>query len=38
VVKARYAEVKLFNHGMIASGLPGGGHKAWLFVDEIEVK
>jgi len=38
LVKARFAKVKLFNHGMIASGMPGGGHKAWLFVDEIEVK
>lgn len=34
---ARYVKVLLKNYGMIPSGLPGAGHKAWLFVDEIEI-
>lgn len=37
-VNARYIKIKVGNHGLIADGQPGGGHKAWLFVDEIEVQ
>lgn len=35
--KARYVKIVLKNYGMIPSGLPGAGHKAWLFADEIEI-
>jgi len=35
--KARYVKVILSNFGVIPSGMPGAGHKAWLFVDEIEI-
>lgn len=35
--QARYVKVVLKNHGTIPSGKPGAGHKAWLFVDEIEI-
>jgi len=34
----RYIQVKAKNYGIIPSGKPGGGHPAWLFVDEIEVQ
>jgi len=34
---ARYIKVFIKNYGIIPSGNPGAGHKAWLFVDEIEV-
>ncbi|HEX2846903.1 MAG TPA: family 20 glycosylhydrolase [Chitinophagaceae bacterium] len=36
-VKARYLRVWVKNKGIIPTGLPGADHKAWLFVDEIEV-
>jgi hexosaminidase len=36
-VRTRYLRVSIFNHGVIATGNPGAGNKAWLFVDEIEV-
>jgi hexosaminidase len=35
---ARYVKVKIENWGNIPAGNPGAGSKAWLFVDEIEVK
>ncbi len=35
--KARYVQVIIKNYGIIPSGNPGAGSKAWLFVDEIEV-
>ncbi len=35
--KARYLKVLIKNYGLIPEGQPGAGHKAWLFVDEIEV-
>jgi len=35
--KARYVKVVLKNFGVIPSGLPGAGHKSWLFADEIEI-
>ena len=34
---ARYIKVVIKNFGIIPDGHPGAGHKAWLFVDEIEV-
>jgi hexosaminidase len=37
-VKARYIKVKAKNYGTIPDGNPGAGNKAWLFVDEIEVR
>lgn len=36
--KCRYIRVVARNFGMIPSGNPGAGNKAWLFVDEIEVE
>lgn len=36
-VTARYIKVFVKNYGLIPSGKPGAGHKAWLFVDEIKV-
>lgn len=35
---ARYIKVVARNFGIIPDGKPGAGNKAWLFVDEIEVK
>ena len=35
---ARYIKVIAKNAGTIKDGNPGAGNKAWLFVDEIEVK
>jgi len=37
-VKARYLRVWIKNKGTIPTGMPGADHKAWLFVDEIEVQ
>jgi hexosaminidase len=37
IIKARYIKVWIQNFGEIPAGSPGGGDKAWLFVDEIEV-
>ena len=34
---ARYLKIKVNNLGIIPDGLPGAGHPAWLFVDEIAV-
>lgn len=36
-VKARYVRVLVKNMGVIPTGMPGADHRAWLFVDEIEV-
>ncbi|HNR17795.1 MAG TPA: family 20 glycosylhydrolase [Chitinophagaceae bacterium] len=33
----RYIKVYISNFGIIPSGNPGAGSKAWLFVDEIEI-
>lgn len=35
---ARFMRVSVKNNGVIADNLPGAGHKAWLFIDEIEVR
>jgi hexosaminidase len=35
---ARYVKVKIKNWGEISAGNPGAGKKAWLFVDEIEIR
>lgn len=35
---ARFVKVIARNAGIIPDGYPGAGSKAWLFVDEIEVK
>jgi len=34
----RYIRIIAKNFGIIPSGMPGSGTKAWLFVDEIEVE
>lgn len=34
---ARYVKVIAKNYGLIPDGKPGGGNKAWLFADEIQV-
>jgi hexosaminidase len=36
-IPVRYVKVVIKNWGVIPSGKPGAGNKAWLFVDEIEV-
>jgi len=36
-VKARFVRVWVKNKGMIPTGLPGADHRAWLFVDELEI-
>ena len=36
-IKGRYVKIILNNFGVIPAGMPGAGHKAWLFVDEIEI-
>jgi hexosaminidase len=33
----RYVKIVAKNYGTIPAGKPGAGHKAWLFLDEIEV-
>lgn len=38
VVKARFLKVIISNYGVIGAGNAGAGHKAWLFVSEIEAK
>jgi hexosaminidase len=37
-LKARYVRVWVKNKGVIPTGLPGADHRAWLFVDEMEVR
>ncbi len=34
-LKSRYLKLYIKNHGTIAEGKQGAGHKAWLFIDEI---
>ena len=34
---ARFIKVRAKNYGLIPDGQPGGGTKAWLFADEIQV-
>ncbi|RTL61007.1 MAG: beta-N-acetylhexosaminidase [Sphingobacteriales bacterium] len=36
-LQTRFVKVLIKNYGTIPAGNPGGGHPAWLFVDEIEV-
>lgn len=36
--RARFVKIIAKNAGVIETGKPGAGSKAWLFVDEIEVK
>lgn len=36
-VSARYVRVTAKNMGTIPSGMPGGGNKAWVFADEIQI-
>lgn len=35
--KTRFLKIVAQNSGIIPSGMPGAGNKAWLFADEIEV-
>jgi hexosaminidase len=35
--KTRFLRIMAQNFGMIPSGMPGAGNRAWLFADEIEV-
>jgi hexosaminidase len=37
-MNCRFIRVVAKNTGIIPSGNPGSGEKAWLFIDEIEVK
>jgi hexosaminidase len=34
---SRYIRVAAKNYGLIPDGKPGGGNKAWLFADEVQV-
>lgn len=36
-VYCRYIRIEAINPGIIADGLPGAGHNAWIFFDEITV-
>ena len=36
-LQTRFVKVLIKNYGVIPAGNPGGGHGAWLFVDEVEV-
>ncbi|MFM2358224.1 MAG: hypothetical protein RLY16_216, partial [Bacteroidota bacterium] len=35
---ARFLHIQATNSGVIPEGKPGAGNKAWLFMDEIEIK
>jgi hexosaminidase len=35
--QARYVKVFAKNYGLIPEGKPGGGTRAWVFTDEIQV-
>ena len=37
VAKTRYIRIQAKNPGIIREGLPGAGHSAWIFFDEIEI-
>ncbi len=36
--KGSYLKVQVKRYGVIPEGAPGGGHEAWLFVDELVVE
>ncbi len=36
--KSRYVRMEVNSAGTISEGLPGAGHPAWLFLDEVEVR
>lgn len=36
-VTVNQLKIKILNYGMIPEGMAGAGHRAWLFVDELEV-
>ncbi len=36
-ITARFIKITIRNHGIIATGNPGAGNRAWLFLDEIEL-
>lgn len=36
--KGKFLKIHIHNHGIIAEGLQGAGHAAWLFVDEVVVE
>lgn len=36
-IKTQFLKIVAQNFGIIPSGMPGSGNKAWLFADEIEV-
>ncbi len=35
--KTRYLNISISSYGMIPDGQDGAGHKAWLFLDEVEI-
>jgi hexosaminidase len=35
--QTRFLKIRVQRYGTIAEGMPGAGHEAWLFVDEITV-
>lgn len=37
-LQARFIKIKINNYGIIPSGNPGAGKKAWLFVDEVSIE
>lgn len=37
IKKARFIKIHVENNGLIEDGLPGAGHRAWLFIGEISV-
>jgi len=37
-IHTKYLKVHIHRHGIIEAGQQGGGHEAWLFVDEILVE
>ncbi len=37
-VTTRFIKIHIHRHGIIEAGKQGGGHEAWLFVDEIQVE
>ncbi len=37
-VTTQYLKIHIHRHGIIEAGRQGGGHEAWLFVDEIVVE
>lgn len=36
-VSTQYLKIRVKNYGLIPEGAQGGGNKAWLFIDEIQV-